>query len=519
LVLYFLLKCFFAEFIESRMMSQTRISIRTEDSGVTINPNLYGHFSEHLGRCIYDGLWVGEDSSIPNMDGIRRDVVDALKRIAPPVLRWPGGCFADGYHWRDGIGPRASRPKRVSHWWWEAEPNAFGTHEFMRLCQLIGAKPYFAGNVGSGTPDELAAWVEYCNYGGDTALANERRANGSDAPFNVEYWGVGNELWGCGGHMEPDDYALEYRRFATHIPSYPGSELKLVACGPAGNGLDWTRRFFEKLGNYKRIYGFAAHYYAVDKWPPNEPEMGTATNFSHSQWYNQLMVSLRVEKLILDQRALMDEFDPERRVGLILDEWGTWFVEHESNPPGLLGQQNTMRDALVAASTLDIFNRHADKLVMGNIAQIVNVLQSPILTEGERMILTPTYHVFDLYQAHQGAALLPLTLESDDIAFEHAGVAGSLPRIVASASRKGRTVTLSVVNMDADQAVEAAIDLGVSGAVQVTTATLAGEGIAAHNTYDAPDAVTPTRTTSEWASGRWTQHFPPASVTVLTITV
>ena len=494
----------------------TTISVLSDQPGATINPDLYGHFAEHLGRCIYDGLWVGEDSAIPNIDGIRRDVVEALRRISPPVLRWPGGCFADDYHWRDGIGLRAARPKRLSHSWWETETNAFGTHDFMRLCELIGAKPYLAGNVGSGTPGELHDWVEYCNYDGDSTLANERRANGALAPFNVQYWGIGNELWGCGGNMEPDDYAHIYRRFATFIPANPPDTLRLIACGPAGNQHEWTRRFFEALGNYKRVYGFAAHYYALDKWPPNEPSMGTATNFSLSQWYHQLATGLKVENLILEQRAIMDEFDPERRVGLILDEWGTWFVEHETNPPGLLGQQNTLRDALLAASTLDIFNRQADKLVMANIAQLVNVLQAPILTEGEKMIVTPTYHVYDLYQGHQGGASLPVELDVDEIAFEHGGAAMSLPQLVASASRKGNTLTLSVVNMHASQPVEASIDLGVSGTLNVQTATLTHSDTAAHNTFDQPDNVRPTRTTAE-RGGQWTQVFPAASVTVMTI--
>lgn len=497
-------------------MPETTIAVKSDQPGVTINPDLYGHFSEHLGRCIYDGLWVGEDSPIPNIDGIRKDVVDALKRIAPPVLRWPGGCFADGYHWRDGIGPRSQRPQRVSHWWWEREPNAFGTHEFMRLCELIGAKPYLAGNVGSGTPAEMHDWVEYCNYAGsDSALANERRANGADQPFGVTYWGVGNELWGCGGNMQPEEYAAAYRRFATFLPDFD-TPLRLIACGPAGNDHDWTRRFFEKLGNYKRIYGFAAHYYALDKWPPNEPSMGTATAFSQSQYYNQLATGLKVEQLILEQRAIMDEFDPERRVGLILDEWGTWFVEHETNPPGLLGQQNTLRDALLAASTLDVFNRHADKLVMANIAQLVNVLQAPILTEGDKMIVTPTYHVFDLYQAHQGGALLPTDVATSEIAFEHGGASMSMPQVVASASRKGSTITLSVVNLHADEAAEARIDLGASSAARVTTAALTHDDTTAHNTYDAPQTVTPTRETSE-RDGAWTHILPPASVTVMTI--
>jgi alpha-N-arabinofuranosidase len=504
-------------FCDNERLKMTTISVQTDQSGTTINPNLYGHFAEHLGRCIYDGLWVGEDSPIPNIDGIRRDVVEALRRIAPPVLRWPGGCFADGYHWRDGIGPRAARPRRVSHWWWETETNAFGTHEFMRLCELIGAKPYLAGNVGSGSPGELHDWVEYCNYGGDSALASERQANGASAPFDVQYWGVGNELWGCGGHMEPDDYAHIYRRFATFIPASAPDTLRLIACGPAGNQHEWTRRFFEALGSYRRIYGFAAHYYALDKWPPNEPSMGTATAFSQSQWYNQLATALKVEDLILEQRALMDEFDPERRVGLILDEWGTWFVEHAENPPGLLGQQNTLRDALVAASTLDIFNRHADKLVMANIAQLVNVLQSPILTEGDRMIVTPTYHVYDLYQGHQGGLSLPVHVDTPTIAFEHGGAAMSLPQIVASASRKGNTLTLSVVNLHAGQPVEASLDLGVNGAMTVQVATLTHHDVSAHNTYDQPENVTPTRETVERASGQWTQVFPAASVTVLTV--
>ena len=471
-----------------------------------ISPRLHGQFAEHLGNCVEDGLWVGAESRIPNIGGLRTSAVEALRRIRVPVLRWPGGCYADDYHWRDGIGPAKERPRTVNiHWGCTIEDNQFGTHEFIRLCRLIGAEPYLAGNVGSGSVRELRDWVEYCNFPGDSTLARRRGQNGSPEPFGVKYWGVGNELWGCGGHFEPEDYALEYRRYATFLRDFGGTELFLIACGPDGNCAAWTRRFFTKLARFPRIHGFAAHYYCGTA--------GTATAYSTEQWYQLLRRSTRMEDLILEQRALMDEFDPQRRIGLMVDEWGTWHPPTPGRNPRHLWQQNTLRDALVAAITLDIFNRHAEKLVMANIAQAVNVLQAMMLCEGERFVLTPTYHVFDMYQQHQGARAVRTILESPSIAFADDGQAGRLPGLMGSASVQGGELTLSVVNPHANLPVEAVIQLRGGACREGRLTVLCDEDLTAHNTFDEPGRLVP-RAEPFAVEGVWRHTFPAASVTV-----
>src|SRR4051812_47683520 len=354
-------------------MPASRVTVHLDEPIAVIQPALYGHFAEHLGACVDEGLWVGEASPIPNIGGLRADIIDALRRIRVPVLRWPGGCFADDYHWEDGVGPRKDRPRRVNAWWGcDVESNAFGTHEFLQLCRHLRCEPFLAGNVGSGSPRELRDWVEYCNFPGDSALARRRGQNGSPLPFGVRYWGVGNEAWGCGGNFTPEDYAAEYRRFSTYLRDFGGAELFLIACGPDGNNVDWTRRLLAKLAGADRrfncrVHGLGAHYYCGTAGP-------SATEFGTAEWYELLGKAAGVERLILDQRAAMDEFDPDRRVGLIIDEWGTWHFPTPGRNPLHLWQQNTLRDALVAAITLDTFHRHADKIVMANVAQAVNVL-------------------------------------------------------------------------------------------------------------------------------------------------
>ena len=368
-------------------MTTSRITLNPTDTIATINPNIYGHFAEHLGRCIYDGIWVGPDSAIPNIDGFRKDIVEAMRKLKPPVIRWPGGCFADDYHWQDGVGPRSQRPRRINiHWGEVVESNQVGTQEFIRFCRLVGAEPYFCGNVGSGTPRELREWVEYCNFphsGPDgSSWAQQRAADGTPEPFNVNYWGVGNENWGCGGNFSPEDYCTEFRRFASFVRGF-GKKLTVIACGPANNDVEWTDRFFRKLNKdywpFNNIDGFAAHYYCGTA--------GTATEYTQDEWYRLLEKGLKMEELVVQQRAAMDAWDPQRRIGLIVDEWGTWHPVEKGTNPAFLYQQNTIRDALVAANTLDIFNRHADKVVMSNIAQTINVLQAMILTEGDKLLV------------------------------------------------------------------------------------------------------------------------------------
>lgn len=458
-----------------------RIDILLSDRIGTVQPMLHGHFAEHLGNCIYEGIW--EDGALC------ADVVEAIRQLRPPVIRWPGGCFADDYHWRDGIGPVADRPRRVNiHWGNVIETNAFGTHEFVRLCREAGAQTYLAGNVGSGSPQELRDWVEYCNYPGGSSLSDERGRNGDPPPLRVKYWGVGNENWGCGGNMTPEDYAAEYRRYSTYLRDFGETPLFLIACGPDSNDLDWTRRFFDHLHRsyrpHRRIHGYAAHYYCGTA--------GTATVYTEGQWYELLRKAALVEQLIVQQRQLMDEYDPERRVALILDEWGTWHPPTPGRNPAFLWQQNTLRDALVAGLTLDAFNRQADKLFMANIAQLVNVLQAPILTEKGKVIRTPTYHVFDLYRGHQGGESVRTEIDAPAILFTHENQMHRLPGLTGSASIKGRTLTLTltVVNPRIGEPAPASIHLrGEATAAIVRETVLTHDDIQAHNTAEAPEVV------------------------------
>ena len=493
-------------------MARAKITVHLNEPLGTIAPELYGHFAEHLGGCVDGGLWVGEDSPIPNFAGLRADVIEALRKLNPPVLRWPGGCFADDYHWRDGTGIRRDRARTVNIWWGQTvENNHFGTHEFLNLCRFIGAQPYLAGNVGSGSPAELRDWVEYCNFPGDSSLARQRAANGSPQPFGVRYWGVGNENWNCGGSFCPEDYAAEYRRFATYLRDFGGTKIFLIACGPDGNDLDWTRRFFTKLGpKFNRIHGYAAHYYCGTAGP-------SATDFDADDWYELLYKATLIERLIEQQRALMDEFDPHRRVRLVIDEWGTWHLPTPGRNPAFLWQQNTLRDALVAAITLDTFNRHADKLAMCNIAQVANVLQAMVLTEGEKLVLTPTYHVFDLYQAHQGAQSVRLSIEAPPLPVAHGDQRASLPGLTGSASVKNGLLTLSLVNPHASLPLDVSIRIVDASPRVAQVAVLAHADLAAHNSFDDPDNLRPRDEEIAVAGNDWVYTCPPASVNVLQV--
>lgn len=469
-------------------MSASSVRIDFGKEIATIQPGIYGQFAEHLGRCIYDGIWVGEDSPIPNDGGFRLDVVRALRKLRLPVVRWPGGCFADDYHWQDGIGPVGDRPRRINiHWGGVIETNAVGTHEFLHFCRLINTQPYFCGNVGSGSPRELRDWVEYCNFAGDSTWARMRRANGQDEPFGVEWWAVGNENWGCGGNFSPEDYCTEFRRFASFLPGF-GSRLKLVACGSPGNDTTWTERFFQKLRkdywNFENIHAFAAHYYCGMG--------GSATEYSEEEWYRLLLRAGMMEQLVLDQRRVMDEWDPQRRIGLLVDEWGTWHQVEKGTNPSFLFQQNTVRDAAVAASTLDIFNRHADKVVMANIAQMVNVLQALVLTEegGGRMLTTPTYHVYDLYKEHQNGMALGLEVDAGEHSLPGGEQSQVLPLLSASASHRDGRYTLTLSNLSHAEDQEVFIPLPAAAA-EAEGMVLYGKDFRACNTFDEPDLVAP----------------------------
>ena len=427
-----------------------RISIDRKRGNGTISRFIYGHFAEHLGRCIYGGIYVGKDSSIPNVNGMRTDVVEAMKALKLPVLRWPGGCFADEYHWRDGIGPNRKRMVNT-HWGGVVEDNSFGTHEFLELCSQVGCEPYITGNLGSGTVQEMSEWVEYLNSDGDSTVVQERWANGRKDAWNVRFWGVGNENWGCGGNMRPEFYADQYRRYQTYCRQYGANKLYKVACGPSDDDQNWTEVLMKNCARY--MDGLSMHSYTV--CGPNWEEKGSATVFTEEEYYRQLRKATTIDAKIAHHCAIMDRYDPAKRIGLIVDEWGNWFnVEPDTNP-GFLYQQNTMRDAMVAAISLDIFNRRCDRVYMANIAQTVNVLQAIILTEGDQMVLTPTYHVFDLYKGHMDARELDCFVESENV-----GVGKeTLAQVTASASEKDGKITLTLSNVSADQPLDVEISL------------------------------------------------------------
>lgn len=473
-----------------------------------VKPALYSQFAEHIGGVIYDGIWVGPDSKIPNIDGIRKDTIEHVKRLGKVVIRWPGGCFADRYHWRDGIGPTAKRPRRFGRWRDETESNQFGTHEFARFCRLSEVEPYFAANVGTGTAEEFQQWVEYCNApAGSTSLADERVANGDRAPLGIRYWGVGNESWGCGGKFTPEDYCTEYRKFTEWLPGY-GQPLYLIAAGPNSNDVNWTRRFFKKWADYARapIQGWAPHYYCGTT--------GHALKFTIDQWYEMLHKANQMERLIKDQWAAVGEFDKEHKVKLIIDEWGCWHPEGtEINKRHLFEQMGCLRDALAAALTLDTFNRHADKIDMANIAQLVNNLHSLFLADGDRFVATPTFHVYEMYRSHHGGDAVRLDVEAADLPFRAGGKEQKLFRLAGSASRKGQEVTITLVHTHATEAVEAAINLRGGSAAGVTTTTLTHASLNAHNTFDRPDVVKPTTEAPDLRGESIRLVLPPASVT------
>ena len=474
-------------------------------TGAKISKNIYGHFSEHLGRCIYQGLYVGEDSPIPNVKGMRTDVVQALKKIGVPVLRWPGGCFADEYHWEDGIGPKETRKRMVNtNWGGVVEDNSFGTHEFLELCSQIGCEPYINANVGSGTVREMAEWVEYLNSEGDSTVVKKRWANGRKDPWGVKFWGVGNENWGCGGNMRPEYYADEFRRYQTYCRNYGDNKLYRIACGPNVDDYNWTAVMMERAGEY--MDALTLHYYTV---PGPWRDKGSATEFNEEDYARTLRLALRMEELVSNHLQIMNRYDPKHRVGLIVDEWGTWFNVEPGTNPGFLYQQNTMRDAQVAALTLNIFNAHADRIVMANLAQTVNVLQSVILTEGDKMVLTPTYHVFDLYKAHQEGTLVPVHVDADNSA-------EGVKRVSASASLKGDVLTVTLANTSATESCEVPLSLCGAKPAKAEGRVLAGEMHAKNDFSASPVAIAPL-TSITLSSDEVRVTLPACSVAEITI--
>ena len=490
-----------------------QFTIRADQPGGIIHRDIYGHFAEHLGRCIYEGMWVGEDSKIPNTRGIRNDVLEALKKLDIPVLRWPGGCFADEYHWRDGIGPRDKRPKRINtHWGMVIENNHFGTHEFLELCDLLGAEAYISGNVGSGTPQEMMEWVEYMTSDSDSTLANERRANGRKEPWKIKYFGVGNENWGCGGNMRPEYYADLYRRYQTFVKNYPGSRIQKIACGSNGEDYNWTEVVMSRV-NPRMMSGISLHWYTLPTG--NWQKKGPATGFPVEQWDGAMVRAARMDELITKHLAIMDKHDRDKRVGLVVDEWGTWYDQEPGSKPGFLYQQNSIRDAIVAGLTLNIFHQHCDRVTMANIAQTVNVLQAMILTDQEKMILTPTYHAFEMYKVHQGATLLPTERAAGAGDYEVEGRKLDSVSLSASKDESGK-IHLSLVNTRHDRPANVSIKLTGAAPHKAAGRILTAEKIDAHNTFDQPEAVKPAPFEgTEINEGQLSLTLPAKSVVVL----
>lgn len=467
----------------SGAFGQTATATIGNDSKLIISKHIYGQFAEHLGRGIYDGFWVDKTMPVKKQDRIRLDIVEALKRIKIPNLRWPGGCFADEYHWRDGIGLRAKRPKMVNtNWGGVVEDNSFGTHEFLELCKLLGCEPYITGNVGSGTVQEMSNWIEYLNFDGESPLTNLRKQNGHPAPFNVSFWGVGNESWGCGGNMTPEYYSDEFRRYASFAKNYHNATLKKIATGPSDADYNWTESIMKNIGT--RMWGLALHHYTLPTG--NWKDKGSATKFTETEYFKTMQNCLQMDELVTKHSAIMDKYDPEKKVALVVDEWGIWTNVEPGTNPGFLYQQNSMRDALIAATTLNIFNNHCERVKMACLAQTVNVLQSLILTKKEKMILTPTYYVFDLYKVHQDARFLPVKLNVPD--YEMGGQ--KIPAINISASQDAAgKIHISLVNLDPNKAIEVKAGLGNIKWNTVQGQILTSANLTDINTFENPGKI------------------------------
>ncbi len=486
------------------------LAIAADHPGPIINPNIYGQFSEHLGHCIYGGLWVGPESAIPNTRGYNTAVMEALRALKVPVLRWPGGCFADEYHWRDGVGPREKRPSVYnSHWGGVVEDNSFGTHEFLDMCEMLGIEPYVCVNVGSGEVHEAMEWVEYMTSDATSPMANLRRSNGRAKPWKVHFLAVGNESWGCGGAMRPEFYADNFRRYNTFIKDYQDKHLMRMACGPSEGDFAWTETLMRLAGD--QLDGLSLHYYTIPSgdWS----HKGSATQFGRDAYFSTLANTLNMEDLVSRHSAIMDRYDPKKRVGLAVDEWGVWTDVEPGTNPGFLFQQNSMRDAVVAALNLHIFQAHADRVQMANIAQMVNVLQAMILTENGKVVLTPTYHVFKMLNVHQGATSLPVELRTPDLP----GAAQRIPLVSASASRDpaGR-IHLSLVNTSPDSAATVACSVQGAATSSVSGRILTAADFTAHNTFEDPHRVEPVPFSgAALAGGKLTILLPKLSVVVL----
>jgi alpha-L-arabinofuranosidase len=523
----------------SARAAQARVEILVNEPIADINPNIYGHFIEHLGAVVYDGIWVGENSKVANYNGIRKSLVDALKRIKAPLFRYPGGCFADSYNWRDGIGERSKRPKKTNFWYGVApkevplnstsriEPNEFGTNEFMQFCRLVGGKPYMAANLRSLPAQDFLEWMEYCNApAGTTTLAElrEKGSMGSREPFNVEYWGVGNESWGCGGELKPDEYAQEFRRYTA---AYQGFEapIKFIGAGASSDDPNWTRGFFENIrskgeGLFRRVHGWGIHHYSwnVSGGRSNDwnGAKGDAIKFNTEEYYNLLAEADKIEKYILEHWTIMGEYDKQHVTKIAVDEWGSWHRPGtELLPAHLLGQQNTMRDALVASLSLDIFNRQADKVFMANIAQLVNCLHSLFLADGDKFCLTPTYHVFEMFMPHLAAKTVRTVFGAPNFHYDRNGKPANFWGLAGSASLKGKQLTLTVTNPHLSEAKETEVVLNGAKIASAKARVLSANDVHAYNTFANPNAVQPRDKSVVVKNDSLVFNFEPASVTAL----
>lgn len=489
-------------------IAQTSIRLYEPDTIVKISKHIYGHFAEHLGRSIYDGFYVGDNSSIPNINGVRTDIIDALKKLQIPNLRWPGGCFADTYHWKDGVGPKEKRPTIVNTWWGNVtENNSFGTHDFLNLCEILGAEPYLSANVGSGTVQELIDWIQYTNFAGESPMSKWRRENGRDQPWNVKYWGIGNEAWGCGGNMTPEFYANIYRKYATYMNGWSGAPIYRIASGASSNDYNWTEVLMKNIP-LNMVDALALHHYSVIDWS----NKSSAKDFTEQQYFQTLNQAWAMDSLIIKHSAIMDKYDPQKRIKLVVDEWGGWYDSEPGTPDGFLYQQNTIRDALLAGMTLNIFNNRADRVSMANLAQTVNVLQAVILTEGEKMILTPTYHVMEMYKTHQEGIKIFNDIKTGY--YEQDGK--KIPKVSVSVSKDSlNRITISLTNADPKKSEEVSINL-LKEAKEYYARILQASTINSHNTFDKPNEVAPKSFKAVTLKGKELKTtLPPASVVVI----
>ena len=492
--------------------AQNTIVLNADKGKDTINKNIYGHFAEHLGHCIYGGFYIGDSNkTIPHKDGVRLDVIDALKKLKVPVLRWPGGCFADTYHWKDGVGPKKERPSMLNVWWGNVkEDNSFGTNEFLNMCELLGAEPYLSGNVGSGTPQELSDWIKYTTHpNGSSPMTDYRQKNGRPNPWKVRFWGLGNEAWGCGGNMKVEYYANIYRQYATFMTDWNNSDrIYRIASGASDDDYHWTEVLMKELpaGMFDAL---GLHHYSVINWS----KKGSATAFSEEEYFTTMKRALQMEELVTRHSAIMDKYDPQKKKHLAVDEWGGWYDVEPGTNGAFLFQQNTMRDAVLAGATLNIFNNHCDRVKMANLAQIINVLQAVILTKEEKLVLTPTYHVMEMYNVHQDAMMLPVEVTSNKYILGK----DTLTAVWTSASKDKNGLThISLVNVDAKKAQSVSININGANYRTVSGRILTSDKLQNYNSFENPNRIVPAAFNGAKLNGsNLNLNIPPYSVVVL----